>query len=60
MKKTAAVNLRMTDEMRAELQQLADEDGRELSAYIRRLLDLHIRAEKERRERKAARKATRE
>lgn len=42
-KKDTAVNVRLTSEMRAELQRFADEDGRELAAYIRRVLDLHVK-----------------
>ena len=47
MKKSAAVNLRMTQELRDELQRLADEDGRELSNYIRWLLERHVRSKKD-------------
>jgi hypothetical protein len=43
MKRDTAVNLRMTTELRAKLQRLADEDGRKLSGYIVRLLELHVR-----------------
>lgn len=42
MKKDTAVNVRLTSEMRDELQRLANEDGRELAAYIRRILELHV------------------
>ena len=44
MKKDTSVNIRLTSELRAALQRLADEDGRKLSAYIERLLQLHVRA----------------
>lgn len=43
VKKDTSVNIRLTSELRAELQRLADEDGRKLSAYIERLLQLHVR-----------------
>lgn len=45
VKKDTSVNIRLTSELRAELQRLADEDGRKLSAYIERLLQLHVRAD---------------
>jgi mRNA-degrading endonuclease RelE of RelBE toxin-antitoxin system len=57
MKKTAAVNLRMTEELRAKLQRLADENRRQLSDYIRLVLEDHANADEERRARKAARTA---
>jgi len=43
MKRDTAVNLRMTTELRAQLQRLADADGRKLSGYIVRVLELHAR-----------------
>jgi hypothetical protein len=43
VKKDTSVNIRLTSGLRAELQRLADEDGRKLSAYIERLLQLHVR-----------------
>jgi predicted DNA-binding protein len=42
MKRAASVNVRMTEEMRASLQQLADANKRTLSDYIRLLLEEHI------------------
>jgi predicted DNA binding CopG/RHH family protein len=45
MKRDTSVNLRITSELRAELQQLADADGRKLSGYIVRLLELHVQAQ---------------
>jgi predicted DNA binding CopG/RHH family protein len=42
MKRDTSVNLRITSELRAELQRLADADGRKLSGYIVRLLELHV------------------
>ncbi len=47
VKKDTSVNIRLTSELRAELQRLAEEDGRKLSAYIERLLQLHVRAARE-------------
>ena len=43
MKRDTSVNLRITSELRAELQQLADADGRKLSGYIVRLLEFTCR-----------------
>jgi hypothetical protein len=43
VKKDTSVNIRLTSELRAELQRLADADGRKLSAYIERLLQLHVK-----------------
>lgn len=57
MKKTAAVNLRMTEELRDRLQRLAEENRRNISDYIRLVLEEHADAEEQRRARKAARKA---
>ena len=45
MKRDTSVNLRITSELRAELQRLADADGRKLSGYIVRLLELHVQAQ---------------
>lgn len=45
MKRDTSVNLRITSELRAELQQLADADGRKLSGYIVRVLELHVQAQ---------------
>lgn len=42
MKKDTSVNIRITSELRAELQHLADADGRKLSAYIERVLIAHV------------------
>lgn len=42
MKKDAAVNVRITSELKAKLQRLADEDGRKLSNYIERVLSQHV------------------
>jgi predicted DNA binding CopG/RHH family protein len=46
MKKDTSVNVRLTSELRTELQRLADADGRKLSGYIERLLQLHVQAVK--------------
>jgi len=45
MKRDTSVNLRITSELRADLQRLADADGRKLSGYIVRLLELHVQAQ---------------
>jgi hypothetical protein len=45
MKRDTSVNLRITSELRSELQRLADADGRKLSGYIVRLLELHVQAQ---------------
>jgi predicted DNA binding CopG/RHH family protein len=45
MKRDTSVNLRITSELRADLQQLADADGRKLSGYIVRVLELHVQAQ---------------
>ncbi|HRN84263.1 MAG TPA: hypothetical protein PK857_05525 [Hyphomicrobium sp.] len=42
MKKDTSVNVRLTSELRAALQRLADADDRTLSAYIERVLRLHV------------------
>ena len=47
MKKDTSVNVRLTSELRAELQRLADGDGRKLSAYIERVLQLHVKDQPE-------------
>ena len=47
MKRTTSVNIRMTDELRGELQRLADANKRTLSDYVRLLLEEHVEAEKE-------------
>ncbi len=44
MKKDTSVNVRLTSELKAGLQRLADEDGRKLSAYIERVLLAHVAA----------------
>jgi len=41
MKKDTSVNVRLTSELRAKLQRLADADERTLSAYIQRVLNAH-------------------
>jgi predicted transcriptional regulator len=41
MKKDASVNVRLTSDLRAKLQDLADADGRTLSNYIERVLNSH-------------------
>lgn len=48
MKKDTSVNVRLTSELRAELQRLADADDRKLSAYIERVLQAHVAAMKSR------------
>jgi hypothetical protein len=45
VKKDTNVNIRLSSDVRAELQRLADADGRKLSSYIDRLLQLHVRGE---------------
>jgi predicted DNA-binding protein len=47
MKKVTSVNVRMTDELRAELQKLADVNRRTLSDYIRLVLEEHAEDERE-------------
>ena len=42
MKRDTSVNVRITSEMRDALQRLADADGRKLSGYIVRVLELHV------------------
>lgn len=46
MKKDTSVNVRLTSELRADLQSLADADDRKLSAYIERVLQAHVAAKK--------------
>lgn len=46
MKKDTSVNVRLTTELKAELQQLADRDSRKLSAYIELVLYAHVAAQK--------------
>jgi predicted DNA-binding protein len=48
MKRATSVNIRMTDELRGELQRLADANKRTLSDYIRILLEEHIEVRRER------------
>jgi predicted DNA binding CopG/RHH family protein len=42
MKKDTSVNVRLSSDLRAVLQRLAEADGRTLSGYISRLLELHV------------------
>lgn len=46
MKKDTSVNVRLTSELRAELQRLADKDARKLSAYIELVLSSHVAAKR--------------
>jgi predicted transcriptional regulator len=46
MKKDTSVNVRLTSELKAELQQLADRDSRKLSAYIELVLCAHVAAQR--------------
>jgi predicted transcriptional regulator len=48
MKRTTSVNIRMTDDLRGELQRLADANRRTLSDYIRLLLEEHVDQKRER------------
>jgi len=50
MKRTTSVNIRMTDELRGELQRLADANKRTLSDYVRLVLEEHAEARREREE----------
>ena len=50
MKRATSVNIRMTDELRGELQRLAEANKRTLSDYIRLLLEEHAEAQRERAE----------
>lgn len=56
MKKDTSVNVRLTSQQRAALQRLADEDGRELSNYIRRVLEVHLQKDEARKKREMIRK----
>jgi predicted transcriptional regulator len=56
MKKDTSVNVRLTSELRAELQSLADADDRKLSAYIERVLQAHVTAKKSASESEPAKK----
>jgi predicted DNA-binding protein len=56
MKRDTSVNVRLTSEMRDELQKLADANKRTLSDYIRLLLEEHVEAQREREEASAKRK----
>jgi predicted DNA-binding protein len=59
MKRNTSVNVRMTEEMRASLQRLADAHKRTLSDYIRILLEEHVEVqEREREDASAKRKRT--
>ncbi len=51
MKKDTSVNVRLTSELKAELQELADNDARKLSAYIALVLQAHVAATKGRKKR---------
>jgi predicted transcriptional regulator len=42
MKRNTSVNVRMTEDLRASLQRLADANKRTLSDYIRLLLEEHV------------------
>jgi predicted transcriptional regulator len=48
MKRATSVNVRMTDELRGELQRLADANKRTLSDYIRLALEVHVETQRER------------
>jgi predicted DNA-binding protein len=50
MKRTTSVNIRMTDELRGELQRLADANKRTLSDYVRLILEEHAEVKREREE----------
>jgi predicted transcriptional regulator len=56
MKRTTSVNIRMTDELRGELQRLADANKRTLSDYVRLVLEAHAEVKREREEDAAKRK----
>jgi predicted transcriptional regulator len=47
MKRDTSVNVRLTSELREELQRLAEANKRTLSDYIRLLLEEHVEAQKE-------------
>ncbi|AHB50383.1 hypothetical protein W911_15460 [Hyphomicrobium nitrativorans NL23] len=46
MKKDTSVNVRLTSELKAALQKLANADARKLSAYIELVLSAHVTAAK--------------
>ena len=46
MGKTEALSFRVSPELKAELQKLADGDRRELSVYVRIALEDHVAAKK--------------
>jgi predicted transcriptional regulator len=48
MKRATSVNIRMTDELRGELQRLAEASKRTLSDYIRIVLEEHAEVQRER------------
>jgi predicted DNA-binding protein len=48
MKRTTSVNVRMTDELRHELQRLAIANKRTLSDYVRIVLEEHAETQRER------------
>jgi len=50
MKRTTSVNIRITDELRGELQRLADANKRTLSDYVRLILEEHAEVKREREE----------
>jgi predicted DNA-binding protein len=56
MKRDTSVNVRLTSEMREELQKLADAHKRTLSDYIRLLLEEHLEQQKTQAEAAAKRK----
>jgi predicted transcriptional regulator len=56
MKRTTSVNIRMTDELRGELQRLADVNKRTLSDYVRLVLEQHAEVKRERDEEAGKRK----
>jgi predicted transcriptional regulator len=56
MKRTTSVNIRITDELRGELQRLADSNKRTLSDYVRLILEEHAEVKREREEDAAKRK----
>ena len=59
MKRTTSVNIRMTDELRGELQRLADTNKRTLSDYVRLVLEEHAEEKREREEDAGEREASR-
>jgi predicted DNA-binding protein len=56
MKRTTSVNIRMTDELRGELQRLADANKRTLSDYVRLLLEEHVESQQDHEEATARKK----